>query len=47
MTLDDNAFLSYEFEGYICSALRYVGHSPTHGNWQNKGWRVTPHQVSQ
>jgi hypothetical protein len=43
MTLDDNALLSYEV---LCSALRYVGHSPTSGSWQNQGWRATPHQVS-
>jgi hypothetical protein len=43
MTLDDNALLSYEV---LCSALRYVGHSPTNGSWQNQGWRATPHQVS-
>ena len=43
MTLDDNALLSYEV---LCSALRYVGHSPTSGSWQNQGWRATSHQVS-
>jgi hypothetical protein len=43
MTLDDNALLSYEV---LCSALRYVGHSPTSGSWQNQGWRATPHQFS-
>jgi hypothetical protein len=43
MTLDDYALLSYEV---LCSALRYVGHSPTSGSWQNQGWRATPHQVS-
>jgi hypothetical protein len=43
MTLDDNALLSYEV---LCSALRYVGHSPTSGGWQNQGWRATSHQVS-
>jgi hypothetical protein len=43
MTLDDNALLSYEV---LWSALRYVGHSPTSGSWQNQGWRATSHQVS-
>jgi hypothetical protein len=43
MTLDDNALLSYEV---LCSKVRYVGHSPTSGSWQNQGWRATSHQVS-
>jgi hypothetical protein len=43
MTLDDDAFLSYDV---LCNALRYVGHSPTSGSWQNQGWRATSHQVS-
>jgi hypothetical protein len=43
MTLDDNALLSYEV---LCSALRYVPHSPTSGSWENQGWRATSHQVS-
>jgi hypothetical protein len=43
MTVDDDALLSYEV---LCSALRYVGHFPTSGSWQNQGWRATSHQVS-